>query len=76
MGHFSAKRVTKNFDIDIIADMLVEIAIGAFGAAKRPMKIKCKRPVGLIKNHRLCFNGHRLCQNSVLATVQMRRRDG
>ena len=51
MSHFGAKRIAKNLGIDIIADMRIEIAIGAFGAAKRPMKIKRKRPAGLIKNH-------------------------
>ena len=76
MGHFGAERIAENFGIDIIADMRIEIAIGTFGAAKRPMQIKRKRPAGLIKTRRLCFTGHLLCQNSVLAIAQMRRRDG
>ena len=51
MCKFGAKRIAKNLAIDIIANMRIEIAIGAFGAAERPMKIKRKRPAGLIKNH-------------------------
>ena len=76
MGHFGAERIAENFGIDTIADMRIEIAIGTFGAAKRPMQIKRKRPSGLIKTRRLCFTGHLLCQNSVLAIAQMRWRDG
>ena len=51
MSHFGVEGIAKNLSIDIIADMRIEIAIGAFGAAERPMKIKRKRPAGLITNH-------------------------
>ena len=51
MSHLRAKRIAKNLGIDIIADMGVKIAIGAFSAAEGPMKIERKRPAGLIEDH-------------------------
>ena len=40
MIEFGQQRVAKALFVNVVADMAVEIAIGAFGPAKRPMDIK------------------------------------
>ena len=65
MSHFGAKRIAKNLGIDIIADMRIEIAIGAFGGAKWPVYVEAKAALFPI-----------FSQNSQRSVSQMHGRDG
>ena len=46
MGQIGQHRRTPSRLIDRFADMAVEVAIGAFGHAERPMHVQCERGDG------------------------------